>query len=56
MLSPKHRQEYTGCVNKSSVYSSEIESAGNGVKALLTLIPRFALRFVTETFVFELLL
>jgi hypothetical protein len=54
MLSPKHRQEYTGCVNKSSVYSSE--SAGNGVKALLTLIPRFALRFVTETFVFELLL
>lgn len=56
MLSPKHWQKYTGCVNKSSVRSLEIENAGNGVKALLTLISRFALRFVTETFLFELLL
>lgn len=47
------RNEYTGCVKKAPcVRALIIESAGNIVKALFTLIPRFALRFVSETFLF----
>lgn len=56
MLPPEPWQENMGCVNKSSVHSLEIGSAGNGVTALLTLIARFALRFVTEASLFEHLL